>query len=54
MSGRAERDPLTGYMTTGHDWNGIKELNTPVPRAIWFFLIGTFLFSLVWWVLMPA
>ena len=36
-----ERDPHTGYMTTGHEWNGIKELNTPVPRAVYFFLIVT-------------
>ena len=34
-----ERDPHTGYMTTGHEWNGIKELNTPVPRPVYFFLI---------------
>ena len=49
-----ERDPHTGYMTTGHEWNGIKELNTPVPRAVYFFLIVTVLFSLIYWVLMPA
>jgi cytochrome c oxidase cbb3-type subunit 3 len=30
-----ERDPHTGHMTTGHEWNGIKELNTPVPRPVW-------------------
>ncbi|WP_029013233.1 cytochrome-c oxidase, cbb3-type subunit III [Niveispirillum irakense] len=54
MSGGAERDPVTGHMTTGHEWNGIKELNTPVPKMVWFFLISTFLFSVVWWVLMPA
>ena len=35
-----ERDPLTGYLTTGHEWNGITELNTPVPRAVYFFLIN--------------
>ena len=28
-----ERDPHTGYLTTGHEWNGIKELNTPGPAA---------------------
>jgi cytochrome c oxidase cbb3-type subunit 3 len=50
----SERDPHTGYMTTGHEWNGIKELNTPVPRPVYFFLIATALFSLVYWVLMPA
>jgi cytochrome c oxidase cbb3-type subunit III len=49
-----ERDPYTGYMTTGHEWNGIKELNTPVPRAVYFFLIVTALFAVVYWILMPA
>lgn len=49
-----ERDEHTGYLTTGHEWNGIKELNTPVPRPVYFFLIVTFLFGLVYWVLMPS
>lgn len=49
-----ERDPETGWTTTGHEWNGIKELNTPVPRPVWFFLIATTLFSLGYWLLMPA
>lgn len=49
-----ERDPHSGHMTTGHEWNGIKELNTPVPKAVWFFLILTVLFSVGYWVLMPA
>jgi cytochrome c oxidase cbb3-type subunit 3 len=49
-----ERDPHTGYLTTGHEWNGIKELNTPVPRAVYFFLIVTALFSLGYWILFPA
>jgi len=49
-----ERDPHSGYMTTGHEWNGIKELNTPVPRAVYVFLVITFAFSVVYWLLMPA
>ncbi|MHA3794209.1 cytochrome-c oxidase, cbb3-type subunit III [Rhizorhabdus wittichii] len=49
-----ERDPHSGHMTTGHEWNGIKELNTPVPKAVWFFLIVTVIFSVGYWVLMPA
>lgn len=49
-----ERDPHSGHMTTGHDWNGIRELNTPVPRIIWLFLIATVVFSIGYWVLMPA
>jgi len=41
-------------MTTGHEWNGIEELNTPVPRPVYIFLILTFSFSLIYWLLMPA
>jgi cytochrome c oxidase cbb3-type subunit III len=49
-----DRDGLTGYLTTGHEWNGIKELNTPVPRPVYFFLGLAFLFSVGYWLLMPA
>ncbi|MEP9398825.1 cytochrome-c oxidase, cbb3-type subunit III [Mesorhizobium sp. KR2-14] len=49
-----ERDPVTGRMTTGHDWNGITELNTPVPRVVIFFLVVTTIFSIVYWILMPS
>ncbi|MGE3150686.1 MAG: cytochrome-c oxidase, cbb3-type subunit III [Pseudorhodoplanes sp.] len=50
----SERDRHTGYMTTGHEWSGITELNTPVPRPVYFFLIATALFSLGYWILFPA
>ena len=49
-----QRDPHSGYLTTGHEWNGITELNTPVPRPVYLFLILTFVFSVTYWVLMPA
>jgi cytochrome c oxidase cbb3-type subunit 3 len=49
-----ELDGHTGYLTTGHEWNGIKELNTPVPRVAYFFLTLAFLFSVGYWILMPA
>lgn len=49
-----ERDPLTGHQTTGHEWNGITELNTRVPRAVWFFIIVTHIWALGYWILMPA
>lgn len=51
---KQERDPETGWMTTGHEWNGITELNTPVPKLVWFFLIVTTLFAVGYWLLMPA
>lgn len=47
-------DPVTGRETTGHEWNGIEELDTPVPRVVLFFLAVTTLFAIGYWVLMPA
>ncbi|WP_299655748.1 cytochrome-c oxidase, cbb3-type subunit III [uncultured Jannaschia sp.] len=49
-----ERDPLTGHETTGHEWNGITELNTRVPRVIWWAIGISHVWALVYWVLMPA
>lgn len=39
-----ERDDITGTATTGHEWDGIKELNTPLPR--WW--LWTFYATIVW------
>ncbi len=49
-----ERDPVTGYETTGHDWGGIKELNTPLPRIVVWALIATVVYSVIAWILLPA
>lgn len=53
-TGNRRIDPVSGYDTTGHDWNGIKELNTPFPRLVIWALVLTFLYSVVAWVLLPA
>lgn len=49
-----EIDPVTGHITTGHEWNGIRELNTPFPRIVIWALLITFAYALVTWVLLPA
>lgn len=49
-----ERDPVSGHQTTGHEWNGIKELDTPVPRGVLIFLVVTHVFAVVWWFLLPT
>lgn len=49
-----ERDPVTGQLTTGHEWNGIKELDTPVPRGVLIFLIVTHIWAIVLWFFVPA
>ncbi|CAH2599704.1 Cbb3-type cytochrome c oxidase subunit CcoP [Rhodovastum atsumiense] len=32
MPTKIEKDALTGRETTGHEWDGLKELNTPLPK----------------------
>lgn len=49
-----KRDPLSGEMLTGHEWNGIWEINTRIPWPYWAFLIAAFLFSVGYWILMPT
>ena len=49
-----ERDPVTGRETTGHEWNGIKELDTPIPRGVLMFLIVTHIWAIGWWFLAPT
>ncbi|WP_237152032.1 cytochrome-c oxidase, cbb3-type subunit III [Oryzibacter oryziterrae] len=40
MAQHGEIDKVTGVSTTGHEWDGIKELNTPLPRWwLWLFYI---------------
>ena len=48
------RDPLTGHQTTGHEWDGITELNTRVPRAVWWSIGVTHVWALIVWILLPA
>ena len=49
-----EVDALTGTETTGHEWDGIKELNTPMPRWWLWTFYGTIVFAVVYTVLFPA
>src|SRR3974390_1536497 len=47
-------DKISGQTTTGHEWDGIRELNTPLPRWwLWLFYL-TIAFSVVYWILYPA
>ncbi|MFT4098833.1 MAG: cytochrome-c oxidase, cbb3-type subunit III [Rhodoblastus sp.] len=47
-------DARTGTPTTGHEWDGIAELNTPLPRWwLWTFYL-TIVWSLAYWVVYPS
>jgi len=47
-------DSLSGQTTTGHEWDGIRELNTPLPRWWLWTFYATILFSLIYWVVYPS
>lgn len=49
-----ERDSLTGQPTTGHEWDGIKELRTPIPNWWLITFIVTWIFSVGYLVLYPS
>lgn len=47
-------DDHTGVETTGHSWDGIKELNNPLPR--WWLIVWyvTIIWAVIYMILMPA
>ena len=54
MATDPDRDPVTGTPTTGHEWDGIRELDTPLPRWWLYVFVATILFSIVYVILYPA
>ena len=53
-SDKAQVDSVSGQTTTGHEWDGIRELNTPLPRWwLWLFYL-TIAFAFVYWIVYPA
>jgi cytochrome c oxidase cbb3-type subunit III len=41
---KIEKDAISGQDTTGHEWDGVKELNTPTPK--WWLYV--FMACIVW------
>lgn len=48
------KDHITGTDTTGHEWDGIRELDNPLPRWWLWVFYACILFSIGYWVVMPA
>lgn len=54
MATKGEKDIVSGQYTTGHEWDGIKELNTPLPRWwVWVFY-ATIVWAIGYWVVYPS
>lgn len=47
-------DEITGTSTTGHEWDGIRELDNPLPRWWLYMFYACIAIAFVYWVLMPA
>jgi cytochrome c oxidase cbb3-type subunit 3 len=54
MPTKIEKDIVTGTATTGHEWDGIKELDTPLPKWWLYVFYATIVWSLGYYVLYPA
>jgi len=47
-------DEISGTETTGHEWDGIKELNTPLPRWWLFTFYATIIWAVGYMIAYPA
>jgi cytochrome c oxidase cbb3-type subunit 3 len=47
-------DEVTGVETTDHEWDGIRELNNPLPRWWLWVLWASIAWAVVYWIFMPA
>ena len=54
MTDHSEFDKVTGTATTGHEWDGIKELNTPLPRWWVFTFYACIVWAVGYWIVYPA
>lgn len=51
---KKEKDAISGVETTGHEWDGLKELNNPAPRWWIIVFIVCVIWSIGYWVVYPA
>ncbi len=54
MADHSEIDSVSGTATTGHEWDGIKELNTPLPRWWVYSFYLSIIFAIGYWIAYPA
>ena len=54
MAEQNDIDHVSGKTTTGHAWDGIKELNTPLPRWWLLTFYATIIWAIGYWIAYPA
>lgn len=51
---KSEVDEYTGTDTTGHEWDGIKELDSPMPRWWLWCYLASVVWAIGYWAVYPA
>jgi cytochrome c oxidase cbb3-type subunit 3 len=51
---KIEKDSVTGHATTGHEWDGLRELNRPLPKWWLYLLYGTIVWGIGYCLLYPS
>ncbi len=51
---KVQLDKVSGQTTTGHEWDGIRELNTPLPRWWLYLFYLCIAFAVAYWFVYPA
>jgi cytochrome c oxidase cbb3-type subunit 3 len=51
---KSEQGAVAKVGTTGHEWDGIQELNTPLPRWWLWLFYATIVWSIGYWVVYPT
>ena len=54
MAEHNHKDEVTGVDTTGHEWDGIRELDNPLPRWWLWIFYACVAWSVVYMIFMPA
>lgn len=54
MPTKREKDAITGRETTGHEWDGIRELDTPLPKWWLYVFYACIAFAVIYSVLYPS
>jgi cytochrome c oxidase cbb3-type subunit 3 len=54
VAGKRKHDPETGFEDTGHEWDGIRELDRPLPRWWLWVFYASIAVAIAYWILMPA
>ena len=51
---KKEVDHLSGVETTGHEWDGLKELNNPLPKWWLYIFYATIVWAIGYWIIYPS